>query len=72
MQKEYRSRESYEDIVENCNNGNRGDAAELWVEFGRYANNLLKEYEEWDFSDWLSDLVLLVEMIAEKRYTMPY
>lgn len=65
---EYRSEESYQDIIDSCNNGNWKQAGEIGAKYGRYAQDLLNRYEEGDLSDWLADLVLLVEMITEARY----
>lgn len=65
-EKQYRTREQYEDMIENCINGNRTDAWKIGAEGWRYANDLIKEYEEWDLED-STDLALLVECIWEAR-----
>jgi len=65
----YRTKQQFKEISENVMFGNWTDAAELAVESGFYANDLLRMLEEEELSIIsLSDLVILVEIMTEKRY----
>jgi len=65
----YRTKQQFKDICENVMFGNWRDAASLAVESGFYANDLLRMLEEEELSIIsLSDLVILVEIMTEKRY----
>ena len=66
----YRTREQWNDICEDVANGNFKDAASLAVKSGFYANDLLDKLKEEDELSIisLSDLVILVEIMTEKRY----
>ena len=68
--KDYRTQEQFETIADNCLNGNWSDAAQNCVDYGFYANDLIKARENDDlnlFED-LTDLAKLSEMAAELRY----
>ena len=68
--KEYRTAAQFENIAENCLNGNWNDAARNCVEYGFYANDLIRANENCElqlFTD-LTDLAILAELAAEKRY----
>lgn len=72
---EYRTDKQFEEIFDSFTNGNWTQAAEECVEYGFWANDLLKAYERdaalRDSSpgtETLSDLVLLAELAAELRY----
>jgi len=68
--KDYRTQEQFETIADNCLNGNWSDAAQNCVDYGFYANDLIKARENDDlnlFED-LTDLAILSEMAAELRY----
>lgn len=72
-QKEYRTPEQFREIVDSMINGNWSQAARECVEYGFYANDLLKALEaddNWEDDDTslLPDLVLLAELAAEVRY----
>lgn len=72
MSKEYRTEQQYQDIVENCINGNWSDAAKNCVEGGWYASDLIRKHEELkeygeSFQDE-TDIAYLVEMATELRY----
>ena len=69
---EYRTDEQYYDIVDNCINGNWTDAAEICVDGGWYANDLINRHEELKeygetFQDE-TDIAILVELATELRY----
>jgi hypothetical protein len=73
--KEYRTPEQYDDIIDSMVNGNWSQAAEQCVEHGFYANDLLSHYVASELEqrgeedvDLLKDLILLAEYAAEKRY----
>jgi len=67
-----RNKETFNEIVENCINGNWSCAAELCVENGFYANDLINfqnECEEgFEGFDDLTDITVLSELTAELRY----
>ena len=66
--KEYRTQEQFDEMIENMINGNWTDAGHNGVEYGFYANDILKKIEENDhWSIELGDIVLLVEIITEQR-----
>ena len=72
--KEYRTQEQFEEIMDNVVNGNWTDAAQNCVEYGFYANDLLKMLEDeeagmpYELGVNAADIALLVEMAAERRY----
>lgn len=71
--KEYQTQEQFREIVDSMINGNWSQAADECVEYGFWANDLLKALEaddNWEEDDksLLPDLVLLAELAAEKRY----
>jgi hypothetical protein len=76
MEKQYRTVDQFEEILESMTNGNWTQAAGEAVEYGFYANDLLNAleahdlYEEGDQSwcETIYNLVLLAEMVTEKRY----
>jgi len=43
---EYRTREQFEEIIESATNGNWTQAGEECVQYGFYANDLIKMFEE--------------------------
>lgn len=69
--RKYRTQEQFEEIVENCINGNWHDAAELCVKYGYYANDLIiKQDLEEDgiaFED-RADIALVVELAERIRF----
>lgn len=65
--KEYRTAEQFEEIAENCLNGNWSDAAKNCVEYGFYANDLRKFNEELELFDDIYDIAELVEMAERLR-----
>lgn len=69
--KEYRTQEQFESIVDNCLNGNWKDAAKECVEFGFYANDLIKLNKETELFDDLYDIAELVELAQEIRNKKP-
>lgn len=67
-----RNKETFDEIVENCLNGNWTDAAKLCVEYGFYANDLIIFQEQCEkgiegFND-LTDIAVLVEVASKLRY----
>ena len=70
----YRTKKQYDDVIDSMINGNWTQASELAVEYGIYANDLVKftEDEECEMGisleDRYKDLIYLSEMITEKRY----
>ena len=71
---EYRTEKQFEEIIESATNGNWSQAAEECVEYGYYANDLIKRYEQYKeeyggfqyFQE--SDIAILSEMATEIRY----
>ena len=68
---EYRTKEQWETICENASNGNWSDAGQNCVDYGFYANDLIKKYENEEFHilDDPTDIAILVEIAMEKRRT---
>ena len=74
--KQYRTRKQFEEIIESATNGNWSQAAEECIEYGFYANDLIKQYnevkEEYGDKPYMyfseTDLSIIAEMAAEKRY----
>jgi len=73
---EYRTREQFEEIIESAINGNWTQAGEECVEYGFYANDLIKQYEEienefgcspYQYFD-KADIARIVEIAAKIRY----
>lgn len=69
--KEYRTMEQFESIADNCLNGNWRDAAKECVEFGFYANDLIKFNKELKLFDDLYDIAELSEMAQKFRNKKP-
>lgn len=69
--KEYRTQEQFESIADNCINGNWTDAAKECVDFGFYANDLIKFNKELKLFDDLYDIAELVELAQEIRNKKP-
>jgi len=65
--KEYRTAEQFEEIAENCLNGNWTDAAKNCIEYGFYANDLRKHNEENQLFDDLYDIAELAELAQKLR-----
>jgi len=64
---EYRTPEQFESIVENCLNGNWKDAAKQCVEFGFFANDLIKMDKEYNLFDDKYDIAELAELAQQVR-----
>lgn len=65
--KEYRTLEQFEEIADNCLNGNWRDAAKNCVEYGFYANDLIINNKEYALFNDLYDIAEVVEMAQELR-----
>ena len=65
--KQYRTQEQFEEIAANCINGNWTDAGKNCVEYGFYANDLIKANEETNLFNELTDIAVLVEIAMEQR-----
>ena len=66
--KEYRTIEQYNEIVDSVINGNWTTAFRECVEYGFYANDLIRFYEEEEYNHLpVMDLVLLAEGACERR-----
>ena len=65
--KKYRTTEQFEEIAENCLNGNWSDAAQNCVDYGFYANDLRNANEESELFSDLYDIAELVEMAQKLR-----
>lgn len=65
--KNYRSLEQFEEIADNCFNGNWSDASKNCVDYGFYANDLIKFNKEYKLFDDIYDLVELIEIATQKR-----
>jgi len=65
--KKYRTLEQFEEIADNCLNGNWSDAAKDCVEYGFYANDLRRFNEENELFDDLYDIAELAEMAQKLR-----
>jgi len=66
---EYRTNEQFEEIAENCLNGNWSDAGQNCVDYGFYANDLINKNKELELFDDIYDLVELIEIATKKRYS---
>ena len=67
MKKEFRTDEQFESIAENCLNGNWSDAAIECVEYGFYANDLIRKNKEHELFDDIYDIAELAEMAMSRR-----
>jgi len=72
--KQYQTYEQYREIQDSILNGNWTQAAKECVEYGFWANDLIKAWESDEINyamedglDSLKDLILLAEMAAERR-----
>ena len=67
---EYRTQEQFEEIVENCINGNWTAASRQCLEYSFYASDLIKFNRESDFInfDEEADIAILVEIATRMRY----
>lgn len=68
MEKEYRTLEQFEEIADSCYNGNWSYAAKECVEYGFYANDLIKFNEEHELFQDKHDIAILAEMAMKLRY----
>ena len=66
---QYRTIEQFESIAENCLNGNWRDAANECVEFGFFANDLIKFNKALKLFDDIYDIAELVELSQAIRMT---
>ena len=67
MKIEYRTKEQFESIAEDCLNGNWTDAAKQCVECGFYANDLRRFNEELELFEDLYDIAELAEIAQKMR-----
>jgi len=65
--KEYRTQEQFEEIMESAMNGNWTQAFREAEEYGFYAQDLIKYYNQ-DDGYMFEDLVYIAEGAAERRY----
>jgi hypothetical protein len=65
--KEYRTQEQFESIADNCLNGNWTDAAKECVEYGFFANDLIKFNKETELFDDPYDIAELIELTQKFR-----
>ncbi len=65
--KSYRTLEQFEEIADNCLNGNWTDAGQNCVDYGFYANDLIKFNKEYELFDDIYDLVELIEIATKLR-----
>ena len=65
--KKYRTLEQFEEIADNCLNGNWTDAANGCVEYGFYANDLIEFNKEHELFEDLYDIAELIEMATNIR-----
>jgi hypothetical protein len=65
--KSYRTLEQFEEIADNCLNGNWTDAGQNCIDYGFYANDLIKFNKEYELFDDIYDLVELIEIATKKR-----
>ena len=68
VQKEFRTEEQFVTISENALNGNWKDAAQNCVDFGFFANDLIKFNKIFELFDDHYDLAELAEMACKIRY----
>lgn len=69
----YRTRKHFKSIVENCNNGNWGNAADQVIEHGFSATDL-KTYDQLEIDDETGnhfdspyDIAILMEIVGEHK-----
>jgi hypothetical protein len=67
MKKEFRTSEQFEEIADNCLNGNWSDAAQNCVDYGFYANDLINKNKELELFDDLYDIAELIEIATKLR-----
>lgn len=67
LQKEYRTDKQFEEIAENCFNGNWKDAAKNCEEYGFYASDLIRKNKELELFTDLYDIAIISEMAQEIR-----
>lgn len=72
-QKQYRTQEQFDDMMESIYNGNRRQAGKIGCMWWRHAVDLVKKYNEeiengYDPVREATDLVYLMESIQEARY----
>lgn len=67
--KTYRTDEQFEEIAENCLNGNWSDAAQNCVDYGFYANDLINKNKELELFDDFYDIAELIEIATKLRYS---
>lgn len=67
MSKEFRTNEQFEEIADNCLNGNWSDAAQNCVDYGFYANDLINKNKELELFDDLYDIAELIEIATKLR-----
>lgn len=65
--KQYRTQEQFEEIADNCLNGNWSDAAKGCVEYGFFANDLRRFNESSELFDDLYDIAELAELAQKLR-----
>jgi len=65
--KEFRTEEQFESIADNCYNGNWTDAANECIEFGFYANDLIKHNKSNELFNDFYDIAELVELTQKLR-----
>lgn len=65
----YRTFEQFEEIADNCYNGNWNDAGQNCVDYGFFAVDLIKFNKEYEYFDDIYDLVELIEIASKKRYS---
>jgi len=66
----YRTHEQFQEIVENCINGNWQDAGRNCIEYGFYANDLIKANEEGIYPTFEedTDIAIVIEIATRLRY----
>lgn len=64
---EYRTEEQWNEICESAINGNWQQAGQECVDYGFWANDMIKAFEENDNGLEATDLALLAELAMEKR-----
>lgn len=67
MSKEFRTNEQFEEIADNCLNGNWSDAAQNCVDYGFYANDLINKNKELELFADLYDIAELIEIATKLR-----
>ena len=66
-EKEYRTKEQFESIADDCLNGNWNDAAKDCVEHGFFANDLIRFNQTYELFYDAYDIALLVEIAQKLR-----